>query len=237
MKTSQLRQKKFRAVIFDLDDTLVPSRAAYRFAMEKVGVKESDETFQLARRLTKAQLPTLAPVARSRYLYFKKYLELNGQYSPQKHFALAESYEENVVAFLTAFWQQQSRSKLMTELLRTDLRIAILTNETLKLQTRKLCSFWPAELPLTLLCSEEIGCEKPNPQIFAACLKQLSLSADEVFYVGDSVPMDIEPCQKLGLMPIHTIEFANSAELTKTATDCLQITKLDQLREWFSGAL
>src|SRR5262245_39040447 len=67
--------KSIRAIIFDLDDTLVGSDDFYAKALLKMKVDPVGKPFLEARAQMKAQLPPGHVVARNRLLYFKRMLE------------------------------------------------------------------------------------------------------------------------------------------------------------------
>jgi HAD superfamily hydrolase (TIGR01549 family) len=207
----------FSAIIFDLDDTLVPSKSAYTEAMQSIGIPESDPVYLEARKQIKAQLPLGAPIARSRMLYFKKYLELTGEYSSAKHLQISELYEQAVINYQKQAWDRLQRNDLISTILSKNLAIGILTNETVRFQIQKLNAFWPKTAPLSsFVVSEEIGFEKPHPKMFETTRQRLSrklgsdLVWDQILYVGDSLEMDIQPCVDLKIPVLHTVEFAYS---------------------------
>lgn len=63
--------------------------------------------------------------------------------------------------------------------------------------------------------SSEIGSIKPSQQIFARALEALSLRADQVLFVGDSLERDIRPAKALGMGTalISAQEFDKSADV------------------------
>ncbi len=211
MISTILKPSKFKGVLFDLDDTLVPAIASYDFAMQTIGIDPTDATYLKARELTKRNLPKGSPVAKSRFLYFKNYLELKGEYSPKAHAQLADRYESLVVEQMTNSWQMLGRQELMRKLSKAGFLIGVLTNETLRLQTRKLDAFWPEDVPLaTVTTSEEFGLEKPDEGIFRIALARISLEKHEILYIGDSWENDISPCLSLGISCLHSTEFGTS---------------------------
>jgi len=49
-----------------------------------------------------------------------------------------------------------------------------------------------------VLVSEELGIAKPNVEFYQRALERISLPANEVLYIGDSIKLDLEPAQKIG---------------------------------------
>lgn len=201
-----------RVVFFDLDDTLVDSEAAYVVGMKAIGIDPNSQAFLQARKQVKDELPSLAPIARSRFHYLKKYLENKKEYSPELHFRIASQYEEAVVMEMKKQWNQLGRKKLMMDLKALGKILFVVTNETLRFQTMKLNAFDPkAELFSGFLTSEEVGCEKPDERIYQLALQKVSARASETLMIGDSFDKDIEPALNLGMRACLTTQFRSSS--------------------------
>jgi FMN phosphatase YigB (HAD superfamily) len=223
-----LDSSRIKNIVFDLDDTLVGSTAAYSRAMEKLGISENSEEFQRARKATKAQLPELAPAARNRFLYFKNYLEAHCDSQENRDdilqtakflspvradvlMNLAGKYDQLVAEDLWVQWRDLGRSSLVQSLLFKNFKIFVLTNESLRLQTLKLSGFSPEINWLSgFLVSEEVGFEKPNENIFQNFFKRFNLKASECVMIGDSYTKDIKPALELGMQAVLTEEFLKS---------------------------
>ena len=50
-----------------------------------------------------------------------------------------------------------------------------------------------------VVCSEEVGVEKPDPRIFDLALSLCDVPPEEVLYVGDYRLLDAEPARKRGI--------------------------------------
>jgi len=69
---------------------------------------------------------------------------------------------------------------------------------------QKGLSHFCAELGLlgyfdVVVCSAELGIEKPDPRIFEAALGRLGLQPQEVLHVGDTIAEDVEGARRAGL--------------------------------------
>jgi FMN phosphatase YigB (HAD superfamily) len=117
-------------LFFDLDDTLVDSESAYKVGMKKIGLEPTDATFLQARSLVKADLPEKSPIARSRLLYFKKYLELKSEFTAGRHHEMTETYEQAVIHDVKTQWQALRRNDLFGEIQKLTSQIYLLTNES-----------------------------------------------------------------------------------------------------------
>ena len=217
-------------LFIDLDDTLVNSTKAYDLAMSRIGIDPADVTYLEARKTAKAKLPILSPQSRSRFLYFKAYLDIKGNYTPEKHLALSLEYEKNVVEILSKEWIFLERKKLFLELKKNTRSIYVVTNETTRLQVMKMAAFDPNfELFNGLVTSEEVGLEKPARKIFDYALELSGVSDPaQVIMVGDSFENDVEPALGLGMKAILTTEFKVKKQ-KESKIDISSINNLNQL--------
>ena len=53
-----------------------------------------------------------------------------------------------------------------------------------------------------LVDSGNVGVEKPDPRIFAHALEMLDMSADGIWYVGDTPAIDVVGARRAGLQPV-----------------------------------
>jgi len=65
----------------------------------------------------------------------------------------------------------------------------------------KINSFFPGVFSPVLSSMEE-GVAKPDIEIFCRAIDQCGYAPSEVYYIGDSIKMDIEPAQSLGINAI-----------------------------------
>jgi FMN phosphatase YigB (HAD superfamily) len=50
-----------------------------------------------------------------------------------------------------------------------------------------------------IIFSEKVNCRKPDLDFFNLLIEQLSVKANDIIYVGDSVKLDLEPATKVGI--------------------------------------
>jgi putative hydrolase of the HAD superfamily len=199
---------KDKILALDLDDTLVDSESAYDYALRFVGIDPNGENFLEARRLTKKNLSLNAPSARSRFLYFKVFLEISGHYSAKKHIELFQSYQLTLSKHIFDQCENLGRRKLLEDMRTHFKKIIIITNETTFSQVQKIEAIDPeGQLFDQIITSEEVGVEKPDTRIFNYALKKINCSPEQVTFIGDSFVNDIQPAINLGMKAIKTIEF------------------------------
>jgi len=65
-----------------------------------------------------------------------------------------------------------------------------------------------------IVVSEDVGYEKPSPQIFKEALKRAKVHAHEAVYVGDNLIADIHGAQKAGIYPVWVTRNTKNAQFT-----------------------
>ena len=183
-----------RAVIFDLDGTLVDRDAASERWFRSV-VQSRPDLFPM-NRWTEAVTRFMA-------------LDEHG-YNDRAQFGsdvleafpgLSEStsmFWYEFTSGLAACVETEPKVRALLDRLRARIPVAILTNGSLRTQRAKLRA---AQLDhLTTFVSEEIGVDKPDPAAFAHVLKTLKIDrpADALF-VGDDPVRDMQGARAAGL--------------------------------------
>ncbi len=92
-------------------------------------------------------------------------------------------------------WEKYEDTEVLEEL---PLPLGILSNfnTTLKDKIKSRFSINFANI----FVSEEFGCAKPDAEFFKKALSELSdFKPEEILYIGDSIKLDIEPAERIGL--------------------------------------
>lgn len=84
-----------------------------------------------------------------------------------------------------------------SELKKISVPIGIISNFNITLKTK--LSYFFGDIFKDVFVSEELGVSKPNPLIYLKALEKVKLSPDEILYIGDSVKLDLEPANSLGI--------------------------------------
>ncbi|MEO8508130.1 MAG: HAD family hydrolase [Betaproteobacteria bacterium] len=194
-----------RAILFDLDDTLIDHQHAARAAM--AGVR--------ARFSALAQLPLDVLAAEHQRILDLLHHEVAigarsvddariDRYRRLFAFAGADGERAGAAAELHRRVYQATRrpvagARELLVALHGQVRIAVVTNNTLVEQTEKLATFGLAPFVDALVTSEEIGVAKPDGRIFAAALARVGCTAPEAVMVGDSWVHDVEGALAAGI--------------------------------------
>lgn len=222
-------------LVFDLDDTLIPSTELYSKALERVGIDPHGKAYLQARDLTKETLPVGHTSSRDRLLYFKYYLEQSQRFSSQRLLDLMDKYEKALADLSREAWTRLNRNSLMRLLRSMGYQMAVLTNENTRTQMIKLQALDPEAKFFSLaVTSGEVGVEKPNGIIFKELTKRLPTFFSYSFtMIGDSLESDVNPALALGWKAFLTEEFYASQEAGSTvgSNTIERLKTLDELLE------
>jgi putative hydrolase of the HAD superfamily len=98
---------------------------------------------------------------------------------------------------------------LLWALARAGYQLAVVSNAfgtvERQLEELKVCSVAAEGMPRvrTVIDSQVVGVEKPDPRIFQFALDALGVEACRSIYVGDTVKFDVLGAQAAGLHPVH----------------------------------
>lgn len=203
-----------RAILLDAGETLLyarPSTPAIAVAVAREhgftfnvteltlawGMVESDAQARLAAGLR----PTLSREQSQRFWsWFYSRLLTNLRVSRDRHDDLASAFYERFTRLDTWHLYDDVRGCL-DQLKHSSVCLVLVSNweswlEPL-LEYRKIQHYFDE-----ILISGQVGCEKPDPEIFTQALEKSGVTANEAVHVGDSIPSDIEGAQSVGIRPI-----------------------------------
>lgn len=204
-------------LLLDLDNTLLPSKMAYEFAIGKLAEDWSSKNFgtdffelyDKARKGVKNQL-TFHSSNRLRILCFKIMLEKRAKGLGSKVIEdilwLDDRYFFHFETFLKG---EKEKPEFVEELFPKLIKISeqfpvfLVTNETLRTQLLKLKNFFPPEFRYQLITSEEVGFEKPSTEFFSYVLRKVNAKREDCLMVGDNWEDDILGAAKHGIVAVH----------------------------------
>jgi putative hydrolase of the HAD superfamily len=82
-----------------------------------------------------------------------------------------------------------------------------------------------------MVTSQEVGFNKPQPEIFLAALKQAGVEPSEAIYVGDQYQTDVVGANKVGMLGI----LLDRNGLLEEITDCPKVRRLTEVTEYLSS--
>ena len=194
-----------RAVIFDLDDTLVDHTSAARTAStawgRELGLTGTDE--EIARTWTAIASPyyrryqlrelTFAGQQRGRVREFLPHLDLTSDEAADEAFrGYADAYRASWTSFSDAV-------PALRRVRAAGLVAAVLTNGDHAQQRRKIERVGLDVEVDRVFTSDEFPLGKPDPGAFLGSCSQLGIAPGEALMVGDSMVADVEGALDAGL--------------------------------------
>ena len=245
---------RYRAVLFDLDDTLIPEAPAIQAGFDAVAAR----VWGAVTAARSAALREAAYAAWAQHAPAQEYLAgVHVDAADGLHGALAGQGEEAaaVRSFVPAFhelafeaalparaagtsrelagvWREARiahltaypETRAVLESLRADRRLGLVTNGPSNLQRLKVRQTGLADYFSVVVAAEDVGVGKPGAPIFAAAMRELDLGPGEVVMVGNDLGRDIVGARAAGIDAIWV-----DRERVDPAADGL--TDLGELRD------
>lgn len=233
--------RTYELILFDLDDTLLYFEDYWEEA-----TKETFRQFSLTQSLEADQLFDV--YERYSAYYVEKY---HRQEISIQHFrnhrlirALSEwdikidertahQFNELYHDISISFMRPNSELVPLLDGLREDYRIGIVSNGTVEVQQAKLKALGVESLfpEGTVIISEAVGCEKPDPRIYAAAQHAFRVPARNTLFVGDSWKNDVEGPIKSGMDAVWLNKDGRGTQPYHPSNLVAVIERLDQLGE------
>jgi putative hydrolase of the HAD superfamily len=205
-----------RAVLFDLDDTLVDHLHACRCALAAIQAETgwfggvSPDELEIAYRevLTSMHADVVRGVVdreEARAERLRRFGARCGQ-------ALSGEDVRRARAIYYAAYRQARRlvpgARELLAALHGRVQIGVVTDHVVAEQVEKLESFGLAPLVDTLVASGEVGVSKPDARLFRVALERLGCAAGAAVMVGDSWERDVVGATALGIRAVWLNRYA-----------------------------
>ncbi|HEX55491.1 MAG: haloacid dehalogenase [Candidatus Altiarchaeales archaeon] len=205
---------KIKAIFFDIDDTLYDStlqtdmarRNTIR-AMIEAGLEiEEDEGIKA--------LNEIVEKFGSNYGYHLNELlrEFGYEENPRIIAAGIVAYHSTKIAYLVPF-----PDTIPTLLKLRDLGygLGVITDGIAVKQWEKLIRLGLQHFFDSVIISEEIGIEKPNPEMFKIAARKIKCKPEEAIMVGDRIDKDIVGANKVGMLTVQLMHGKHMDEIPK----------------------
>ena len=185
-----------KAVIFDLDQTLLDRTATFHRFLEKQYLRfQCDlKTIPLAEYIAAFQRYDDNGYAPKSDVYTQVCAKLPLSFGEELHTDFKEVYGQEPVLFDDAV--------TVLESLAGKYKLGLITNGRSIGQNAKIDGAGIRRFFDAIKISEEEGVKKPDPVIFRRCLEQLGVSPTQAVYIGDHPEKDVMAAQQLGLKGI-----------------------------------
>ena len=209
-----------KAIIFDLDNTLIDRQRAFReMLIRKFSSLFKDE--ELVNDMVQDVIKWDNNGTVERIVVFKKWAEkYNVTSITPEQLDKEWSNESGTVAFL----YEDVKATLIK--LKEKYKLAILTNGNTVSQRRKLNTINIYDLLDYSLVSSEYSTKKPDKQIFEYTAKQLGLETNECIYVGDNYNIDVLGSRNAGMTPIYVSRKGETHNDVTTIKEIAELLKI-----------
>ncbi len=218
-----------RAVIFDLDGTLMNTADAWRSGVAAMLAGRNDIDHDDALRVWVEMIDAHFP----RYLAGSQTYEENRSARLQgwkRVLGFPESSEDD--SFWWHLYDEGAKSSWLpfpeVETVLSNLEhlpLAVVTNGDSTLQREKLARLGIEDRFSVTVCSGDLGVAKPAPEIFAHAARRLGCPAESCAFVGDDWDADIEGSSKAGMLPV----WINRNRAVPRDSGVVEIPSLDPL--------
>jgi len=188
---------KVKAIIFDLDNTLIDfmkmKKEACKAAIKAMIKKGLKLPFKQA---YKKLMETYFKVGIESDKAFEKFLEEQGFKDEKILAAGIQAYLEEKRKFLKPYPKVKQTLK---KLKKRGLKLAIVTDAPKLKAYQRIISLGIDDYFDFVIGKEDTGMEKASLEPLKLAAEKLSLKPEEILLVGDSIERDIEPAKKLGM--------------------------------------
>ncbi|MBI4526735.1 MAG: HAD-IA family hydrolase [Deltaproteobacteria bacterium] len=203
--------KEYTAVLFDLDGTLIDFRAcesnSIRRALHSVGISLGESLKWEEFWQTYAPIKSRYWERRNRGEMTREEAILNSIRDSLAVLRLEESLARSVAKayfrlFLNSNYAQPGAEETL-RLLEGRFLLGLVSNgykdaQRGRLEAAGLTQYFP-----TIIVSEEVGYEKPDPRIFQIALSEMRVTSCDTIYVGDSIEHDYKGALAAGIDFCH----------------------------------
>ncbi|MCC6466372.1 MAG: TIGR02253 family HAD-type hydrolase [Planctomycetes bacterium] len=198
-----------RAIFFDIDDTLFSTSEFAALARRNAIEGMRAHGFRMAAEDALRELGEIITEFSSNYEHHfdKLLLRVPAHYHEGVNRSVLVAagivgYHETKFRELRPYEDAADVLKLLRE--QTSLKLGVITDGLALKQAEKLVRLGIANLldRNAIFISDEIGISKPNPKLFLRACSALGLRPSECMYVGDRPRLDIDPCNRIGMISV-----------------------------------
>jgi len=84
-------------------------------------------------------------------------------------------------------------------------KIGVISDGLSLKQWQKLIRLGLEDMFNTVVVSEDVGVEKPHPEIFEKTCKELEVSPEDCMYIGDRLDTDVLGANKMGMISVRLL--------------------------------
>ena len=188
-----------RAVLFDLDGTLLDRRATFRLHIELM-IERHPEIFRdQATDSRVGELVTLDSNGSAARAEFYQSVERHLGLASGASSILLQHFERH---FPESCVPMPHVTDTLDALRERGVKVGLITNGRALMQNRKIDGLGIRPLLDSVVISGDLGVRKPDPRIFAAALEDLAVDPSSAAYVGDNPEPDITGAKRSGMFAV-----------------------------------
>ena len=216
-----------KAVVFDLDNTLIVRRMTLRklsYYVNRFYFKERPAEHE---KIAAA----FCECFQSGYTDLRECFSAFQERSRWRHSADYQEFQSMWDFYYPFCTCREPEASCVCELSRMGYRIGILTNGTAVLQQGKVDVAGFRDWFEFVIATREIGPDKPDPYPFFFFFDMMKLAPQEIVYVGDYPPNDIDAPRRVGMQTVWFSKYADWDD--RFARADAEISSLSELKELF----
>ncbi len=198
-----------RAIFFDIDDTLYSTSEFAALARRNAIENMRAHGFRMA---TEDALRELAEIVQEFSSNYEHHFDKLLRRVPRHYWdgineniliaAAVVGYHETKFRELRPYEDAVDVLKLLRK--HTELKLGVVTSGLSLKQAEKLVRLGVVGLfdPGGIFISDDIGISKPNPKLWLKACAAFGVRPSECIYVGDRPTMDVDPCNRIGMITV-----------------------------------
>jgi len=220
---------RVKAVLFDIDDTLFDSTKLAKMARRNAIKAMMDaglplKNLQTGYRLLMSIVKQCGP---NYDHHFDRLVEALGcERNPAVVDAGVVAYHNAKLTYLRPDPDVVPTLKALTG---SGYKLGIVSNGRTVKQWEKINRMGLQSYFQTVVISEDVGCEKPDPKIYKVALAKLHVSPENAIYVGDHPETDILGANRAGMISVEILRKRSSAAVHKGEKPRFTIKRFSEL--------
>ena len=198
---------EIKAVIFDVDDTLVNSNKAefnaickFKDSYNEFNQSEYDEFAKLWKKITRDVYEKYLQhqisfeqlrIERMKTLFNDYHVNISDKEAIEIYNIYQNEYEKN--------WKLFDDAKEILENFKNKYKLAIITNGDSNQQRKKIKYTGLNDYFSDIFISSEVGYSKPEKEIFEIACKKINLNPENCIMIGDKYNVDVEGSLNVGM--------------------------------------
>jgi putative hydrolase of the HAD superfamily len=197
---------KYSGLLIDLDDTIIKTHTAYEPTFKymygvlskrfKISPEVLREAFEKEKKELQIELKDSLAL-HNRLIIFQNVLDALGvEYNLEQISDVNDLFWNTFISNTSLF---DGSIETLKELKENGVKIAIVSDGEVDIRIKKIEGAGLTQYIDNMVCSEEIGSEKPSPRMFTLALARINKNPEDVIMLGNNIVSDIYGAQQVGI--------------------------------------